>query len=175
MFGHKGVALKSNRITFSLGRDDQYLKDWYESIPAKYRTMMVKLAILNAVNSGLADVDAYFPWVKARSTGTPVTQELPYSVKKPTERASPEASKMPMQERPQDREPAEKPAEKPVAQKGEDLMAFTMAHLPEGCTPDLQACAERFPRSVPYTLKELITLKGMLKALDEQEAQTGQI
>jgi hypothetical protein len=86
MFGHKGGILKSNRITFSLGRDDQYLKDWYESIPAKYRTMMVKIAILNAVNSGLADVDAYLPWARrkpsAKSPETPVTQELPYSAKK---------------------------------------------------------------------------------------------
>ncbi|MBE7562687.1 hypothetical protein H7F10_06925 [Acidithiobacillus sp. HP-6] len=164
--------MKSNRITFSLGRDDQYLKDWYESIPDKYRTMMVKIAVLNAVNSGLADVDAYLPWVRRKPS--PGTQELPYSVKKPAEQAHPEASKMPLQERPQERKPAEKPTEKPVAQKGEDLLKFTLAHLPEGCTPDLQACAERFPRPVPYTLKELITLKGMLKALDEQEAQTGQ-
>jgi hypothetical protein len=84
---------------------------------------------------------------------------------------------MPLQERTQERKPAEKPteqpAEQPVAQKGEDLLKFTLAHLPEGCTPDLRACAERFPRPVPYTLKELVTLKGMLKALDEQDAQAG--
>jgi len=64
---------------------------------------------------------------------------------------------MPLQERTQERKPAEKPteqpAEQPVAQKGEDLLKFTLAHLPEGCTPDLRACAERFPRPVPYTIK----------------------
>ena len=160
------------RITISLGVGDTILKGWYESIPHEHRNMMARIALFNAVNSGLADVDTYFPEIRARqphkTEGTPQVNELSNPERKP------ETANMPVQERPQDRKPAEKPTEKPVAQKGEDLLKFTLAHLPEGCTPDLQACAERFPRPVPYTLKELITLKGMLKALDEQEAQTGQ-
>lgn len=163
------------RITFSLGRDDKALKDWYESIPAEYRTMMVKLAIVNAVNSGLADVDTYFPKLRARppakSAETPVTKELQDPSKKTAERIP---STISAQERTDERKPAEKPGESPSAQKGEDLLAFTLANLPKGCTPDLRVCAEKFPRAVPYTLEDLVSLKGMLKLLDEPSPQTGQ-
>ncbi len=52
--------MTQKRIVFYLGDGDEKLVEWYESIPPRFRSLMVRMAVLNAVNNGLADVERLF-------------------------------------------------------------------------------------------------------------------
>jgi hypothetical protein len=154
------------RVSLTVNKADYPLYEWLDKIPVRYRSVMVRLALINAISNGELNVNTYFPNGDIRND----EKDTPT---KTVERVSAEAPKATVREPPKG-SPPEKPAERPTAQKGEDLLAFTLANLPKGCTPDLRDCAEKFPRAVPYTLDDLVSLKGMLKMLDEPPPQTGQ-
>lgn len=159
--------MKYKRIVLTIAEDDDVLAEWFDSIPTRFRSTMLKIALLNAINNGLADMDTIFP--RGRVPKADAGQE-------PVDRGdsipeTPEKERAVAREKPE-KKPASSKAENaakatPVAPEGsseEELIAFTLAHLPEGATQEMREAAREYYRATPYTMEELVKLTKMYAA-----------
>lgn len=145
--------MRKIRVIFTVNETDIDLYGWLDHIPAQYRNLMVRMALLDVIHNGGVDPEKYFP----RTT--------PASNKK-LEKSQAETKGM---NQPKGRDEAIRKAVTATAAKGEDLVAFTLANLPDGVTPELRELALQFPRNTPYSLEDLHTLKDLVSCSEKGE------
>lgn len=136
--------MRKIRVIFTVNETDTDLYGWLDHIPAQYRNLMVRMALLDVIHNGAVNPEKYFP------------------TKAPTNLQEKSRSEVRVAKQPEGRAAPNKKAAIPIAAKGDDLVAFTLANLPEGVTPELRDLAEQFPRSAPYSLEDLHTLKDLV-------------
>jgi hypothetical protein len=142
--------MTQKRIVFYLGDGDEKLVEWYESIPPRFRSLMVRMAVLNAVNNGLADVERLFP------NGS----RQPAPPREPENGAHPQLNIV---------QASGGASAKPTGDSEDELIAFTMANLPQEATPEMRELARKFYKATPYSMEELSKLVGMAGMMSDQE------
>ncbi|MCE5361275.1 MAG: hypothetical protein JJ714_09935 [Acidithiobacillus sp.] len=136
------------KVTLYIDETDRVLLSWYHSIPRYRRNAMMRIALVRAIQAGIANPEELFSIAEPEEERQrePVSQ---VSTVKRTQEARadsvPEIPKAPTDQKPQ-----------PIA--AQDLVEFTLTHLPEGCDARLREVARQYPKPTPYTLEELETL-----------------
>ena len=132
----------SKRITIYIGDDDEEILAWYNSIQPSYRSVMVKLALRNAAEHGIAGDNTLLPLMKKR--GGSEREEM---VGKTDQKTVPAAGS-----------PATAPTTSAAAPENmtrEELVAFTVANLPPDTPPHLVELAKQYSSRTPYTMERL--------------------
>lgn len=132
----------SKRITIYIGDDDEEILAWYNSIQPSYRSVMVKLALRNAAEHGIAGDSTLLPLMKKR--GGSGREEI---VGTTGQQIVPAADS-----------PATAPITSAVAPENmsrEELVAFTVANLPPDTPPHLVELAKQYSSRTPYTMERL--------------------
>lgn len=128
----------SKRITIYIGDDDEEILAWYNSIQPSYRSVMVKLALRNAAEHGIAGDSTLLPLMKKR--GGSGREEL---VGTADQKTVPSAGSPTMS------------AAAPENMTREELVAFTVANLPPDTPPHLVELAKQYSSRTPYTMERL--------------------
>jgi hypothetical protein len=137
------------KVTLYIDETDRVLLSWYHSIPRYRRNAMMRIALVRAIQAGIANPEELFSIAEPEeerqrepvSKGSTVTKRT----QEPRADSVPETPKVPA-------------AQKPQPMAAQDLVEYTLAHLPEGCDARLREVARQYPKPTPYTLEELETL-----------------
>ena len=133
--------MAKTKITLYLGEQDELIQKWYQGIPTRYRSMMVRLAIYNALKHGLADVEQLFPGMTVPTPPRETTDQKAHQVKADSPAVGPSS--------------AELKQGTPENMTREELVAFTVANLPPDTPPHLVELAKQYSSRTPYTLERL--------------------
>ncbi|WP_143484203.1 hypothetical protein [Acidithiobacillus marinus] len=153
-------------MIFTVKETDADLYDWFDNIPARYRNLMLRMALLDAIRNGNggADPEKYFSRTTSGPNKKPVKSQ-PGTSKMEAYQTEPKVMNQP---KPKGRDESTRDAVTDTEAKGEEeLVAFTLAHLPEGVSEDLRELATRFPREQPYSMDDLLTLKELVTCTEQ--------
>lgn len=157
--------MAKTKLTLYLGEQDEELQEWYRSIPLRYRNMMVRLTLYNALHHGLADVGQLFPGMRQPGQ-TAITASTKERIT--TTEVAPVASPL------GNRQGAAN-LKDPKKMSTEELIAFTVANLPPDTPPHLVELAKKFYSITPYTKERLAMLaevEGAGAQIDPAETST---
>lgn len=152
------------RIVLTISDDEELLAQWYDSMPAKVRSAMLRLLVTNALKNGMANGHLYL------GTPTGVKNEQPGQTGQESQKVALEkqtaAPKLP-ESRTESNPVQNSEARAPEGASKEELIAFTLAHLPDGATPEMREAAREYFKETPYTLADLKVVTKMYLAEKE--------
>lgn len=133
------------KVTLYIDETDRVLLSWYHSIPRYRRNAMMRIALVRAIQAGIANPEELFsiaePEVERQREPVSKVSTVTKQTQEPRADSVPETPKAPAAQKPQ-----------------QELVEYTLAHLPEGCDNRLREVARQYPKPTPYTLEELETL-----------------
>lgn len=152
------------RIVLTISDDEELLAQWYDSMPAKVRSAMLRLLVTNALKNGMANGNLYL--------GTPagvINEKQGQAGQEPPKAATEKQAAAPSLpvSRTESNSAQNPEARAPEGASKEELIAFTLANLPEGSTPEMREAAREYFKETPYTLDDLKVVTKMYLAEKE--------
>jgi hypothetical protein len=152
------------RIVLTISEDEELLSQWYDSMPPKVRSAMLRLLVTNALNRGMADGHLFL--------GVPagIKNDQPSQSGQDPQKVAAEkqADAQNLREPKKVASPVQNvEARAPEGASKEELIAFTLAHLPEGATPEMREAAREYFKETPYNLADLTVVTKMYLAEKE--------
>lgn len=168
------MSIKQRRIVLTISDDEELLVQWYDSMPTKVRSAMLRLLVTNALKNGMADGHWFLGDSTANKSGHPAQDEQGQPAGMPTQQ-EPAVNTTAQQEHERKRQEPQKtenPARKvelraPEGASKEELIAFTLANLPEGATPEMREVAKEYYKATPYSYEDLTVVTKMFLAEKE--------